>query len=159
MNRIRGVRGIIFRGGKVIFPDVFPGLRCFFPVEYSHFGRATTNFSGFEKWKVKKKKKKKKKGLCSASRFHVFQPSISNFPTSLLQFSFFSFHFLFSLPLFSRYVSKNFPVKSVRGTVPCPLPVTPLDRIYSSFKHTHSAATHAQNQWRLYNKLSNIFRN
>ena len=53
-----GFRGIFFRGGKVIFVEFFPGLKCFFPVENSHFGRPKTNFSGFEKWKAKKKKKK-----------------------------------------------------------------------------------------------------
>ena len=29
----RGVRGIFFRGGKVIFPDFFPSMKCFFQVE------------------------------------------------------------------------------------------------------------------------------
>ena len=54
-----GVTGIFFRGGKVIFPDFFPSMKCFFLVENFHFGRPKTNFSGFEKWKAKKKKKKK----------------------------------------------------------------------------------------------------
>ena len=45
----RGVRGIFVRGGKVIFPDFFPGVECFFPVENSYFGRSKTNFSIFEK--------------------------------------------------------------------------------------------------------------
>ena len=53
----RGVSGIFFRRGKVVFPDFFPGVKCFFPVENSNFGRPKTNFSGFEKWKAKKKKK------------------------------------------------------------------------------------------------------
>ena len=56
----RGIRGIFFRGDKVIFPDFFPGVKCCFPVENSYFARLKTNFSGFEKWKAKKKKKKKK---------------------------------------------------------------------------------------------------
>ena len=46
---IRGVRGIFFRGYKVIFPDFFPGMKCFFSVENFHFGRPKTNFGGFEK--------------------------------------------------------------------------------------------------------------
>ena len=49
----RGVRGIFFRGGQS--HSIFPGVKCFFPVENSHFGRPKTNFSGFEKWKEKKK--------------------------------------------------------------------------------------------------------
>ena len=53
----RGVTGIFFWGGKVIFPDFFPDVKCFFPVENSHFGRPKTNFRHFQKWKAKKKKK------------------------------------------------------------------------------------------------------
>ena len=34
----RAVRLIFFRGGKVIFPDFFPDVKCFFLVENSHFG-------------------------------------------------------------------------------------------------------------------------
>ena len=42
----RGVRGIFFRGGtQSHFPDFFPGVKCFFPVENSHFGGPKTNFS------------------------------------------------------------------------------------------------------------------
>ena len=44
-----GVPGIFFLRGKVIFPDFFPGVKCFFPVENFHFVRPKTNFSGFEK--------------------------------------------------------------------------------------------------------------
>ena len=115
----RGVTGIFFWGGKVIFPDFFPGVKCFFPVENSHFGRPKTNFRRFQKWK----KKKKKKG--PHLFFWRFPASISNFPPFLLNFHPFS---LFSLPLFSRYVSKNFPVRSLWGALcpPCPPPVTPL---------------------------------
>ena len=40
----KGVTGKIFWGGKVIFPDFFPGVKCFFPVENFHFGRPKTNF-------------------------------------------------------------------------------------------------------------------
>ena len=44
----RGVTGIFFRGGKVIFPWFIPGVKCFFPVENSHFGTPKTNFSGLK---------------------------------------------------------------------------------------------------------------
>ena len=40
---------------------IFSRREMLYPVEYFHFGRPKTNFSGFEKWKAKKKKKKKKK--------------------------------------------------------------------------------------------------
>ena len=44
----RAVRGIFFRGGnKVIFSGFFPDVKCFFPVESSHFSRLKTNFSDF----------------------------------------------------------------------------------------------------------------
>ena len=56
-------------------------------------------------------KQKEKKGVLTS--FISFPTFISNFPPSLLQFSFFSPQFsplsLFTLTLFSRYVSKNFP--------------------------------------------------
>ena len=91
---IRGVRGKFFRGGKIIFPDFFPGVKCFFPVENFHSGRPKTNFSGFEKWKAKKKVFF---SFCNFSSFH-FQFSTFPFPIFLLFF----LHFLFSLPLFSR---------------------------------------------------------
>ena len=47
---IRDVTGQFFWGGKVIFPDFFPSVKCFFLVENFHFGRPKTNFSSFEKW-------------------------------------------------------------------------------------------------------------
>ena len=60
--------------------------------------------------KAKKKKKKKKKK--SSPHFVTFPPCIFNFPPSLFHFNFpifFPFS-LFSLPLLSRQVSRNFPV-------------------------------------------------
>ena len=54
----QGRRRNIFSEGGVIFPDFFPGVKCFLLVENSYFGSTKTNFSGFEKWKAKKKKKK-----------------------------------------------------------------------------------------------------
>ena len=96
-SKHRGIRGKFFRGGKIIFPEFFPGVKCFFLVENSHFGRSKTNFSGFEKWKAKKKKKR------SSPHFLTCPPSIFNFPPSLFRFSFFSSLFsLFSFPVFSQ---------------------------------------------------------
>ena len=110
----RGVTGIFFWGGKVIFPDFFPGVKCFFPVENSHFGRPKTNFRRFQKWKAKKKKKKKVSPL-----FRTF--SCFNF-----QFSTFSYQLS---PLFHFFLTSFFPIrhhkfpgqKSLGGTLP-PLP-------------------------------------
>ena len=62
-----GVRGILFRGGKVIFPDFFSWCEMLL------------NFQWF--WKVKSKQKKKKKK-------NVFPPSIFNFQPSLFWLSF-----------------------------------------------------------------------
>ena len=106
----KGVTGIFFWGGKVIFPWFFPGVKYFFPVENSHFGTPKTNFRHFQKWKAKKEKRGKR----SSTPFVTFPPS-------LLQFSFFCSQFSphFSLPLFSQYVGKNFPVRSLWGAL-CP---------------------------------------
>ena len=108
----RDQTGICFWGGKVIFPDFFPGVKCFFPVENSHFGRLKTNFLCFQKSERQKKKK--------------------NPPLFIAIFLlFFSIFIPFPLPHFSRYVSKNFPVRSLWGALcppapPPPPPVTPL---------------------------------
>ena len=128
-------------------------MKYFFPVENSHFGRPKTNFRRFQKWKAKKTNKQTKKERKkqtnkqtnkqtktnktkqnkkkSSPLFITFPTSISNFPPSLLQFSFFytqlSPLFPFSLPLFSRYFSKNFPVRSLGELCPpAPPPDTPL---------------------------------
>ena len=49
----REVTGKFFWGGKVVFPDFFPGVKCFFPVEKFPFGRPKTNFRHFQKSKAK----------------------------------------------------------------------------------------------------------
>ena len=84
----RGVRGVFSEGGKVIFRDFFPGMKCFFPVENFHFGRPETkNISRLEKWKAKKKKKKKeRKKKKSSAHFVTFHPSIFDFPSFFLLF-------------------------------------------------------------------------
>ena len=79
----RGVTGNFFWWGKVIFPDFFPDVKCFFPVGNFHFGRPKTNCGHFVKWKAKKKKKS--------------SPHFETFP---------SFHFQFSIFLL---FSSNFP--------------------------------------------------
>ena len=114
----RGVTGIFFWGGKVIFPDFFPRVKCFFPVESSHFGRPKTNFCRFQKWKAKKKKKKKKKKVLDSRLFlWLF---LLPFPISTFPFPIFLLFFLIFTPFpfypylfFSRYVTKNFPARSL----------------------------------------------
>ena len=67
-------------------------MKCFFPVENSHFGRPKTNFRRFQKWKAKKKKKKKV--LTSFSDvfllpfqiFHLFCSIFTPFPFFLASF-------------------------------------------------------------------------
>ena len=84
----------------------------FLPVENSHFGRPKTNFRRFQKWKEKGKKILSSFCNFSTFLFSIFHLPFYNFPSFLLNFHTFS---LFSLPLFSRYVSKNFPVRSLGG--------------------------------------------
>ena len=112
----RGVTGIFFfsEGAKSFFLIFFPGVKCFFPVENSHFGRPKTNLRRFQNWKANKQKKKKKKK--SSTLFITFPTTIFNFPSFLLNFHPFS---LFSWPFFPRYVSKNFPIRSLWGAL-CP---------------------------------------
>ena len=112
----RGVTGIFFWGGKVIFPDYFPSVKCFFPVENSHFGRPKPNIHHFQKWE-------KKKVLTSFYNFSFFHFQFSTFPFTIFLL-FFSIFSPFPLPLFSQYVSKNFPVRSLWGHFAPP--VTPL---------------------------------
>ena len=105
----------------------------FFPGKNSHFGRLKTNFCRFQKWKAKKKKKKerkkkkKEKVLTSFYNFFYFcfKFSFSTFPFTIFLL-FLSIFTPFPLPLFSRYVSKNFPVRSQKSLgALCPLPPCP----------------------------------
>ena len=94
-------------------------------IESSHFGRPKTNFRRFQ-IKSEKQKKKKKKNVLTLFLFHnffYFHFQFSTFPLSIFLLNFHPFS-LFSLPLFSRYVSKNFPVRSLWGAF-CPLPLPP----------------------------------
>ena len=122
-RRMYGVTGIYFWGGKVHFFLIFFPRRknAFFPVENSHFGRLKTNFRRFQKQKAKKKKKKKK----VLTLFNHFPTSLFTiFPSFLLNFS--TLFPFFSLPLFSRYVSKKFSPSEVSGGALCPLPPPPV---------------------------------
>ena len=106
----------IFWVGKVIFPDFFPGAKCFFPVENFHFVRPKTNFSHLI-LKTEKKERKKKK----TPHFVTFPPSILNISPSLSQFSFFFTPFpFFSLPIFFQIGQQKFPRrKSLLPTPAC----------------------------------------
>ena len=76
MPYLQGRKRNIFQRGQSHFLDFFPGVKCFFPVENSHFGGPKKKFHWFEK--------------TSSSHFVTFPPSIFNFPPSLFRFSFFS---------------------------------------------------------------------
>ena len=132
-NYSRVVREIFFRGDKVIFPDIFfPGVKCFCPVENSHFGRPKTNFSGFQKRsktkkkkkkKRAKKKKKKKKVLSSFCNFSPFQFNFSTFP--FFYFPSFLLYFPFFLASLFPVGQQKFPGEKCQGRgAICPLPLT-----------------------------------
>ena len=128
----RGETGIFFWGGKVIFPDFFPDVKCFFLVENSDFGRPNTNFLRFQKWKAKKTKTKTKQKKRSSPLSVTFPTSNSNFSPSLLPFHNFP-SFLLNFYPFPFFPCLFFPDTSAKiswsevsgGTLPPP-PVTPL---------------------------------
>ena len=102
----RGITGIFFRGGKVIFPDFFPDVKCFFPVENSNFGTPKTNFRRRQKWKAKKKKKKRV--LTSFYSFSYFQFKFSTFPFHQFPSLLLNFYpFSFFLPDTSAKISRS----------------------------------------------------
>ena len=119
MQHRQGRNSHIFLRGKVIFP----GVKCSFPVENSHFGRPKTNFRRFLKWKAKKKKKKKKKRpsplFYNFSYFH-FQFSTFPFTIFLIFFSIFTL-FPFLLTSFFPIRQQKFPGQKSLGTL-CPPP-------------------------------------
>ena len=117
----RGVTGKFFWGGKVIFPDLFPG---FFPVEDFHFGCPKITFRRFEKWQARKK-------MVLSSFSNSFPSFIFNFQSSILQFSFFSSRIF---PLFHFFPCLFFPGRSAKISLsevsggysaPCPYPPPP----------------------------------
>ena len=133
----RGVTGIFFWGGKVIFPAFFPGVKWFFPVEIPILVDPKQIPVVLKSEKQKKNKTKQNKQQTKKKQgphlfFITFPTSISNFPPSLLQFSFFSSQFS---PLFPFFLASFFPIrpqkfpgqKSLGAFCPLlPLPVTPL---------------------------------
>ena len=84
---VRGVTGKFFWGGRVIFPDFFPGVKCFFPVENSILVDP--------------------KQILVVLKSDKVLSSFCNFPPSLLQFSFFSSQFA---PLFPFFFTSFLPV-------------------------------------------------
>ena len=112
----RGVTGIFFWGGKVIFPDFFHAILVVSP---------KTNFRRFQKWKAKKKKKKKKKRSWPFWPFAFFSSKFSPlFPFFLASFSphtsakklplaFFSSKFS---PLFPFFLASFFPIRQQKFT-------------------------------------------
>ena len=120
--------------GQSHFSRFFFRCEMLFPSRNFHFGTRKTNFHHFEKWKAKKKKKKKKVTLIILElNFSLLPFQFSIFPFPI--FLFFSilplFHFFPGL-IFSRLVSRNFPVRSLWGAhcplPPPPPPVTPLHK-------------------------------
>ena len=137
----RGVRGIFFSGGKVIFLVFFPSVKCFFPVKKLsyHFGRLKTKFTGF--WKVKSKKKKKKK-KSSPHSCNIYPPS---FFTS-------SFHFFLAslFPAGPRLLRQCVQPNSAESIRACKsnVPVC-MDEVYEvalkslpSWNHTDCRSTY-----------------
>ena len=59
--KFRGVRGIFFRGGKVIFLFFFPGVECFSTAENFHFSRPKQILVVLKSEKQKRTKKQKQK--------------------------------------------------------------------------------------------------
>ena len=106
----RGVTGKFFWGGKVIYPDFFPGVKCFFPDRKFPFWYTQKKFLAILKSKMQKKKIKNKKIKGPLPILELFPPFIFNYP-------------FFFLPPFSIFSLPLFPGRSL---CPLPPPVTPL---------------------------------
>ena len=136
--------GAYFSEGQSHF-DFFPGVKCFFPVENSPFGRPKLNSRRFKKWKAKKKKKKVLTSFYDISYFKFFHriPFYNNF----LLFLFFSIFtpFPFFLPSFFPIRQQKIPGQKSQWGALCPPvptpPVTPLAsgvaRAFSGGRLTH----------------------
>ena len=109
-------RGIFLRGQSHFSWFFFPTWNAF---SRKKIGRPKTNFRRFQKWKKKSSSPFFYNFSFFRFQFSTFPFTIYNFPSFLLNFLPFS---LYSLPLFSRYVSKNFPVRSLLGAISPPLP-------------------------------------
>ena len=103
----------IFLRGQSHFSWFFPGTKCFFPVENSHFGRPKINFIRFEKWKAKKKKSPHLFLLLFLLPFSIFHLPFFNFP-----FFFCSIFPIFFASLFAVRQQKFPGQKSLEGTLP-----------------------------------------
>ena len=114
MHHVQGRNRKIFLRGQVIFPDFFPGVKCFFPVENFHFGRPVENFH-FGRPKT------------NFSHSVTFPPSISNFCLPFFNFpSFFTPFPFFFLASFLLVGQQKFPVGSLGAL--CPPACSPLIR-------------------------------
>ena len=150
----RGVTGIFFRGGTVIFPDFFSRRDTLFPGGNSHFGRPKSNSSGLV-WKVKAKpppkktnkqtkNKKQKKKQNKTKQNKKILSSFCKF--SSLHFQFSTFPFSIFLLFFSIFPCLSFPGRSAEiyhwevlgAFYPLPPAVTPLLR---------TAITQRQSMW------------
>ena len=92
---LQGGKRNIFQRGQSHFSWFFPSVKCFFPVENSHFGTPKTNFSGL------KSEKGEKKGSflifkLGGFRLTYFFLAISFFLLLLLTICFF-FHMLYPI--------------------------------------------------------------
>ena len=108
----RGVTGIFFWGGKLIFPDFFPRREMLFP------GRKFPPF------------------------FVTFPPSIYNFPPSLFRFSFFwsiSPVFLASLFPICQEISRSSEVGGGEHSAPAPPPRLLRHRLFVLFTNKCSS--------------------
>ena len=89
LHQMQGRNRKIFLKGQINFSWFFSSMKCFFPVENSHFGWPKTNFSHFEKVKSKKKKSPPHKLTCPHYTFHFYHLPFLDFPSFLLHFPFF----------------------------------------------------------------------
>ena len=112
-NTFRGITDIFFWGGKVIFPDFFPGVKCFFPSRKFPFWYTQNKFPSFSKVKSIKKKSPHFFLLHFLLPFPIFHLRFYNFPSFLLNFH------PFSLSPFFLIRRQKFPgQKSLGGTLP-----------------------------------------
>ena len=103
-------------------------MKRFFPVVNSHFGRAKTNFSGYEKYKVQKRKKKKKKKKKEKKKERKrSSPYLVTSPLPFLIFPFPFWIFLLFFSIFPFFLASLFLVlgqqklkswEVLRGTLP-----------------------------------------
>ena len=103
---IQGHKRNIFQRGQSHFPDFFPSVKCFFPVENSHFGRPTRNFIGVLKLFL--------------LPFSIFHLPLFDFPSFLV-------HFHFVLASLSPVGQQKFPCLTEWAVISCP--ISKLDKV------------------------------